>query len=128
MACSWLATNVSRCHFDTTVPQLAADLDSGLLITASVELVAVAAIDAREMSSDLLIAFACIGSPQFVETFEVVHMEDVPCGTDDSLHKIEVAFVRCKQVAATVGRDLFGKPQGVTNMIIYRDPARCLRT
>jgi hypothetical protein len=59
---------------------------------------------------DLLIAFARIGRPQLVEAFEVVHMEDVTYGTDDSLLVIEVAFVRCKQVAATIGRGLFGIP------------------
>ncbi|MNN99932.1 hypothetical protein D3C81_2197010 [compost metagenome] len=60
-----------------------------------------------------------------MKAFEVVLMEDLPCGADDSLQEIEVAFVRCKQVAATVGRDLFGKPQCVTNMIICHNPARC---
>jgi len=84
-----------------------------------------ASVDGGEMMGDLLIAFARIGCPQFVEAFEVVLMEDVPCGAHDSLLEIEVAFVRCKQVAAIVGRDLFGKPQCVTNMIIYRNPTRC---
>ena len=73
---------------------------------------------------DLLIAFACISRAQFVEAFEVVLMEDAPCGADDSQLEIKVAFVRSKQVAATVGRGLFGKPQCVTNMIIYRNPTR----
>lgn len=44
-----------------------------------------------------------LGCPQFVEAFEVVLMEDVPCGMDDSLSEIEVAFVRCKQIVATLG-------------------------
>lgn len=60
-----------------------------------------------------------------MEVFEIVLMEDVPCGADGSLQEIEVAFIRCKQVAAIVRRDLFGKPQCVTNMIIYRNPTRC---
>ncbi|MNW17139.1 hypothetical protein D3C71_2162190 [compost metagenome] len=55
-------------------------------------------------------------------------MEDVPCRTNDSPLEIEVAFIRCKQVAATLRRDLFGKPQSVTNMLIYRNPARCRGT
>lgn len=84
-----------------------------------------ATVDGGGMVGDLLIAFARIGCPQFVEAFEVVRMEDVPCGADDSVQEIEVTFVRCKQVAATVGRDLFGKPQCVTNMVIYRNPTRC---
>ena len=96
MPCSCSTPNVSRHHVDTAVPQLIADLYSGLLIKASVELVAVAAVDGRKMSSDLLIAFARVGCPQFVEAFEVVLMEDIPCGADDSLQEIEVAFVRCK--------------------------------
>jgi hypothetical protein len=62
-----------------------------------------------------------------VESFEVVLMEDVPCGADDSLQEIEVAFVQCKQVAATVWLDLFGKPQRVTDMVIDCNPARCGR-
>lgn len=53
-----------------------------------------------------------------MEAFEIVLMEDVPCWADGSLQEIEVAFIRCKQVAAIVRRDLFGKPQCVTNMII----------
>lgn len=55
------------------------------------------------MMGDLLIALASIGRPQFVEAFEVVLMEDVPCESHDSLLEIEVAFVRCKQVAIIVG-------------------------
>jgi hypothetical protein len=85
-----------------------------------------ATVDGRGIMSDLFIAFARIGRPQVVKAFEVERVEDIPCGAQDSLLKIEVAFVRCKQVAATVGRDLFGKPQCVTNMIIYRNPTRCL--
>lgn len=125
MPCSCSTTNVSRYHADTAVPQLIADLYSGLLIEVSVELIAMATVDRRGMMGDLLVTFARIGCPQFVEAFEVVLMEDVPCRADDSLQEIEVAFVRCKQVAAIVGRDLFGKPQCVTNMIILPDPARC---
>lgn len=53
-------------------------------------------------------------------------MKGVPGWTDDSLLEIEVAFVRCKQVAAAVGRDLIGKLQRVTNLIIYRNPTRSL--
>jgi len=125
MRYSCSAPNVSRNYVDTTVSQLIADLHPCLLIEVSVELVATAAVDWRRMLGDLLIAFARIGCPQFVEAFEVVLMEDVPCRADDSLQEIEVAFVRCKQVAAAVGRDLFGKPLRVTNMIIYRNPTRC---
>ncbi|MNP73696.1 hypothetical protein D3C76_1704500 [compost metagenome] len=63
-----------------------------------------------------------------MEAFELVLMEDDPCGTNDSPLEIEVAFIRCKQVAAIVRRDPFGKLQCVTNMIIHRNPARCRRT
>ena len=125
MACSCSTTDISRYHVDTTVPQLVADLCSGRLIKVSVKFVATTTIDGRGMVGDLLIAFARIGRPQFVEAVEAVHVEDVPCRTDDFLLEIEVAFVRCKQVTATVWRDLFGKPQRVANMIIYRNPARC---
>ncbi|MNG28572.1 hypothetical protein D3C84_1138520 [compost metagenome] len=55
-----------------------------------------ATVDGRKMMGDLLIAFACIGRPQLVETFEVVLIEDVPRGADDPLLEIDVAFVRCK--------------------------------
>lgn len=48
------------------------------------------------MIGELLIALASIGRPQFVEAFEVVLMEDVLCGSHDSLLEIEVVFVRCK--------------------------------
>lgn len=118
-------TNISGYHVDTTVPQLIADLCSGLLIELSVELITIATVNGREMVSNVLVAFARIGRPQFVETFEVERMEDVPGGADDSLLEIEEAFVRCKQVVATVGRDLYGKPQRITNLIIYHNPARC---
>jgi hypothetical protein len=46
-------------------------------------LVATATVDGSEMMSDLLIAFARIGDPKFVEAFEVVRMEDLSCGADD---------------------------------------------
>ncbi|MNY38764.1 hypothetical protein D3C86_1734090 [compost metagenome] len=60
-----------------------------------------------------------------MEAFEIVRMEDISGGADDPLQEIEVAFVRCQQVAATIGRNLFGKPQSFSNMVIYRNPARC---
>ena len=59
---------------------------------------------------DLLIAFARISRAQFVEAFEVVRMEDISGGSDDLPLEDEVDFVRCQQVAAAVGRDLFGVP------------------
>jgi hypothetical protein len=61
-----------------------------------VELIATAAVDGRGMLGDLLIAFARISRPQFVEAFEVVLMEDISGGAGDSPLEIEVAFVRCK--------------------------------
>lgn len=125
MVCSCSTTNVSRYDVDTTVPQFVADVCSGLLIEASVELVAPATVYGRGMMGDLFIAFACIGRPQFVEAFEAVLMEDVPCRTDDSPLEIEVAFVRCKQVAAAVGRDMMGECQCTADVIVHRDPARC---
>ncbi|OCR26176.1 hypothetical protein AFK24_06495 [Pseudomonas syringae] len=78
------------------MPQLIADLYSGFPIETSVELIAMATVDGGGMVGDLLIAFASIGCTQFVEAFEVVLMEDVPCRTDDSSLEIEVGFVRCK--------------------------------
>jgi hypothetical protein len=77
------------------VPQLVADLYSGLAIKVSVELVVTATVDGGEMLGDLLIAITRIGCPQFVKAFEVVLMEDVPCGANDSLLEVEVVFVRC---------------------------------
>jgi hypothetical protein len=38
-----------------------------------------------------------------MKAFEVVLMEEVPCGADDFPLEIEVAFVRRKQVVAAVG-------------------------
>ena len=102
MVCSCSTTNVSRYHVDTTVPQLIADLCSRLLIEVSVKLVAAATVDGRGVVGDLLIAFARIGRSQLVKAFEVVRMEDLPCRTNDSPLEIEVAFIWCKQVAATV--------------------------
>lgn len=125
MAYSCSSPNISRCHVDTTVPQLIADLRAGVLIKVPFNLVAAATVDGRGMMGDLLIAFACIGRPQFVEAFEVVLMEDLPCGADDPLLEIEVLFVRRKQVAATLGRYLFGVPERFANMVIHHDPARC---
>lgn len=127
MPYSCSAPYVSRNYVDTTVPQLIADLCSGLPIKMSVELIAMATVDGRRMMGDLFVAFARIGRAQFVEAFEVVLMEDVPCRANNPLLEIEVAFVQCQQVAATVGRDLFGKPQRVTDVIIHSDPARCRR-
>lgn len=63
-----------------------------------------------------------------MKAFEVVRMEDVPCGANDYLLEIEVAFVRCKQVVATVGQDLMGECQGFADVIVHYDPARCQRT
>lgn len=62
-----------------------------------------ATVDGDGIVGDVLIAFARIGCPQFVEAFEVVLMEDVPCGADYFPLEIEVAFVRRKQVVAAVG-------------------------
>lgn len=111
MAWSCSTTYVSRYPADTAVPQFIADLHSGLLIEVPVDLVATTTVDGCGMISDSLIAFARIGRPQLVEAFEVVRMEDVPCRADDFPLEIEVAFVRCKEISATVGRDQFGKPQ-----------------
>lgn len=55
-----------------------------------------APVDGCGVMGDLLIAFARIGCPQFVATFEVVLMGDVPCREDDSPLEIEVGFVRRK--------------------------------
>lgn len=120
MPYSCSAPYVSRNYVDTTVPQLIADLCSGLLIEVSVGLVAAATVDGCRMLGDLLIAFARIGRPQFVETLEVVRMENLPCGANDYLLEIEVAFIRCKQVAATVRRDLKGECQCVEDVLIHR--------
>lgn len=73
---------------------------------------------------DLLIAFARISRAQFVEAFEVVRMEDISGRADDFPLEIEITLVRCQQVAATVGRDLFGVPERFANMVIHRDPTR----
>ena len=127
MPCSCSTTDVSRDHVCTTVPQFMADLHTSLLIEVWVELIAAATVDGRGMMGDLLVAFARIGCPQFVEAFKVVLMEEVSGEADDSSLEIKVAFMRRKQVAATVGRDLFGKPQRVTDMVIYCNPARCRR-
>lgn len=77
---------------------------------------------------DLLVASARIGRPQHMEAFEVALMENDSCRADDSPLEIKVAFVRRKQVAAAVRRDLLGIPQCVANVFIYLDPARCRRT
>ena len=82
MACSCSTTNVGRYNVDTAVPQLVADLCSGLLIKVSVELVAIATVDGREMIDDLFVAFARIGRPQLMKTSEFVRMEEVSSGTD----------------------------------------------
>lgn len=63
MQCSCSTTNVSRHYVDTAVSEFIADLHSGLLIEASVELVAMATVDRRGMLGDLLIAFVCKGRP-----------------------------------------------------------------
>ncbi|MNF07462.1 hypothetical protein D3C80_2076470 [compost metagenome] len=77
------------------------------------------------MMGDLLIAFARIGCPQFVKTFEVKRMEDVPCGADDSLLKIEVAFIRSEQISAPSGGSQLGIPERFANIVIHPEPARC---
>lgn len=89
-----------------------------------VDFVVVTIINGREMLGDLLVAYACIGRPQFVEAFEVVLMENLSCGANDSLLEIAAAFVRRKQVTATVWRQLFGVLERFANMVIHRDPAR----
>jgi len=72
MPYSCSATNVSRYHVDAAVSEFIADLCSGLLIEMLVDLVAIATVDGRKMLGDVLIAFASIGRPQFVEAFEVL--------------------------------------------------------
>lgn len=84
-----------------------------------------ATVNGRRMMSDLFIAFACIGCPQFVKAFEAVLMEDVPCRTRGSSLDIEVVFVRCKNVAATVGSDMVGEYWCTLDMIVHRDLAWC---
>ena len=103
MAYSCSTPNVSRYYVGTAVSEFIADLPSGLLIEASVELVATATVYGCGMMGDLFIAFARISRAQFVEAFEVVRMEDVSGGADDSLVEIEVDFVGRKQVATTDG-------------------------
>lgn len=129
MASSFLTTNVGRYHVDTAVPEFIADLVFGVLneVSVSVKLVTTATVDGRRMMGDLFVAFARICCPQFVEAFEVVLMEYVPCRADNPLLEIEVAFVRCQQVAATVWRDLFGVPERFANMLIQRGAVAPLR-
>jgi hypothetical protein len=50
-----------------------------------------------------------------VEAFEVVRMEDISGGAYDTRLEIEVALVRCKQVAAAVGRDGLAPTKPDTN-------------
>lgn len=69
MACSCSSPDIRRYYVDTAMPEFIADLVSGRLIEASVELVATATVDGRRMLGDLLISFAHIGCPQFVEAF-----------------------------------------------------------
>lgn len=85
MASSCFIANVRRYNVDSTVPQLLADLCSSLLIEVMIELVTIASIDGGGMKGDLLVAFACIGRPQFVEAFEVVRVEDVSSGANSAL-------------------------------------------
>lgn len=94
MACSCSTTNVSRHHVDTAVSEFIADLHSGLLIEASVELVAMAIVYRRGMLGDLLIAFACVGRPKFVKAFEPMLMKNISSGLDCALYEVTVAFVR----------------------------------
>ena len=102
MPYSCAAPDVSRNYVDTTVPQLIADLCSGLLIEVPVELVAAATVDGCRMLGDLFIAFARVGRAQFVEALEIVRMKNLPCRTNDSPLEFEVALVRCQQVAAAM--------------------------
>ncbi len=67
---------------------------AGLLIKASVDLVATATIDRRGVMGDLLIAFACVGRPKFVKAFEPMLMKNIPGGLDCALYEVTVAFVR----------------------------------
>lgn len=118
------STDVHRYHVNTAMSQLIANLPSGISIESSVYPAALAAVDRAAIMGNLLIAFARIGLPQFVKAFKVVLMEVVSGGANDSPLHIEVAFARCQQVAATVGGDMFGKPQCVASMLIHRDPTR----
>ena len=68
-----------------------------------VKLVAPSPVDGRKVVCNLLVAFARVRGSQFVEAFEGVLMENISGGADDALLEIKVAFVRCDQVAATVG-------------------------
>jgi len=71
------------------VSQLIADLCSSFIIEVIVQLVVIAFVVGGGMMGDLLVASACIGSPQFVEDFEVVSVEDVSClAYDSKLNKI----------------------------------------
>jgi hypothetical protein len=105
------------------MPQLVANLPSGFLIEPSVLLNAIASVYRRTVMSNLLISFARINRPQFMKPFELVRMQHVPSRSYHSLYKFEVAFARCKQVAAADWRGLLGKSQGIANMIIH-----CRRT
>lgn len=110
------------------MPQLIANLLSGFLIELSIYSIAHTAVHRRGMMGNLFVAFAGIGRPHFMEAFEVLRTEDVSYGPDDSLQEVGVTFVRCKQVAATLGRELLGKLQSVTDTIIYRNSAWRRRT
>lgn len=60
MAYSCASSDVGTDYVDSTVPQLIADLLSGLTIEAPIYLATVAAIDRRAVLGDLLVALTCV--------------------------------------------------------------------
>lgn len=119
-----LPTDIGSDHIDPTVPQLIADFLSGITIKVPIYLVASTAIDRRSVLGNPLIALTCVSSSQFMKTFKVVCMENVPRGADDVLQNVQKAFIWCNQVSATHWRNLRRKSKRIANMLIYRNPAR----
>lgn len=92
------------------MPQLIADLPSGLTIKV---LIYLATVDRGAVLGDLFIALTRVGRSQLMEAFQVVWMQDVPRRADDFLQNIQVAFMWRYQVAATSGDTRCANPSAL---------------
>ncbi|MNH42808.1 hypothetical protein D3C79_1045810 [compost metagenome] len=77
------------------------------------------------MLGDLFIALTRKRRPQIVKPFEIVSMQYVPSRPGDALYKLLIALTWRNHIAAAYRRYLDRKSQGVSNLLIHRNPPRC---
>jgi hypothetical protein len=110
------------------MPQFSTDLHASFTIKTTIYGTALPTVNRCPMLGDLLVTLTRKRRSQLMKSFEIVGMQNVSSGPDDSLNKLLVAFTGRNHVAAAHRRYLHRKRQGGSNMLIHRNPTRCRGT